>query len=47
MEQMRESTSRTIGALEAELQYLKTIKGANENLRDVRAKRRAMKLSGA
>lgn len=30
-----------IGRLESEIQYLKTVRGANRNLREVRAKRKA------
>ena len=39
-EELRERTSATIGRLEAELRFLKTVKGANRNLREVRERNR-------
>jgi hypothetical protein len=39
----REQASASIARLSSELQYLKTVKGANENLRKVRAERKAAK----
>lgn len=40
MEQLRERCEETIGRLESELRSLKTIRGANKNLREVRAANR-------
>lgn len=40
MEELRERCNKIIGTLQSELIYLKTVRGANKNLRDVRAENR-------